>query len=155
MTQITQSGPSSSAEKTNNNSNETLDAEQSNTEHHEREEEVEYQPPPPPPRSSFLKRSIWVVLIAVIVWQGFFSQNPWFWRRAPQVIHAKRYSKEFKYRPAASPIITETLKDGRVRIRGAEPSTSSQPTVTPAVKKTRKRSTKRRAKRRVKQGTGK
>jgi len=30
-----------------------------------------------------------------------------------------RYSEEFKYRPAASPVITETLKDGRLRIRGA------------------------------------
>lgn len=30
-----------------------------------------------------------------------------------------RYSDEFKYRPAASPIITEKLKDGRIRIRGA------------------------------------
>jgi hypothetical protein len=30
-----------------------------------------------------------------------------------------RYSKEHKFRPAASPIITERLKDGRVRLRGA------------------------------------
>jgi hypothetical protein len=51
----------------------------------------------------------------------------------PQVIYATRlvppsermlsangrYSEEFKYRPAASPVITETLKDGRLRIRGA------------------------------------
>lgn len=29
------------------------------------------------------------------------------------------YSEEHKYRPAASPVITETLKDGRLRIRGA------------------------------------
>jgi len=29
------------------------------------------------------------------------------------------YSDEFKYRPAASPVITEYLKDGRIRIRGA------------------------------------
>lgn len=33
-----------------------------------------------------------------------------------------RYSDEFKYRPAASPVITETLKDGRIRIRGANPA---------------------------------
>lgn len=33
-----------------------------------------------------------------------------------------RYSKEYKFRPAASPIITEQLKDGRTRIRGAEPT---------------------------------
>lgn len=29
------------------------------------------------------------------------------------------YSDEFKYRPAASPVITEHLKDGRIRLRGA------------------------------------
>lgn len=32
---------------------------------------------------------------------------------------ARSYSDEFKYRPAASPVITEYLKDGRIRIRGA------------------------------------
>lgn len=32
------------------------------------------------------------------------------------------YSKEHKYRPAASPIITKTLADGRVRIHGANPT---------------------------------
>lgn len=32
-----------------------------------------------------------------------------------------RYSDEFKYRPAASPVITEYLKDGRIRLRGATP----------------------------------
>ena len=30
-----------------------------------------------------------------------------------------RYSDEYKYRPAASPVITEYLKDGRIRLRGA------------------------------------
>ena len=30
-----------------------------------------------------------------------------------------RYSDEFKYRPAASPVITDYLKDGRIRLRGA------------------------------------
>lgn len=30
-----------------------------------------------------------------------------------------RYSDEHKYRPAASPVITETLADGRIRLRGA------------------------------------
>lgn len=33
-----------------------------------------------------------------------------------------RYSDEFKFRPAASPVITETLKDGRIRLRGASPA---------------------------------
>ncbi|PIL32353.1 hypothetical protein GSI_05599 [Ganoderma sinense ZZ0214-1] len=40
----------------------------------------------------------------------------------PSVVHANRYSKDFKYRPAASPIITERLKDGRTRLRGAVPT---------------------------------
>jgi hypothetical protein len=44
-----------------------------------------------------------------------------------------RYSKEYKFRPAASPIITETLKDGRVRLRGAAPTPTA--TTTPAVTK--------------------
>lgn len=34
----------------------------------------------------------------------------------------RRYSDEFKYRPAASPVITEHLPDGRIRLRGASPA---------------------------------
>ncbi|KAJ7209069.1 hypothetical protein B0H12DRAFT_425322 [Mycena haematopus] len=59
-----------------------------------------------------------------------------------QIVHANRYSKEFKYRPAASPIITETLKDGRVRVRGAAPTTSARQR--PRRLKSRKSSTGRR-----------
>lgn len=33
----------------------------------------------------------------------------------------QRYSKQHKFRPAASPVITERLKDGRVRVRGEAP----------------------------------
>ena len=44
---------------------------------------------------------------------------------------ANRYSEEFKFRPAASPIITETLRDGRTRIRGAEPTVREMPLATP------------------------
>ncbi|KAF7312852.1 hypothetical protein MKEN_00969400 [Mycena kentingensis (nom. inval.)] len=39
------------------------------------------------------------------------------------VLVAVKYSSEHKFRPAASPIITETLKDGRMRLRGAAPAT--------------------------------
>ncbi|TXT05931.1 hypothetical protein VHUM_03692 [Vanrija humicola] len=42
-------------------------------------------------------------------------------KKEPEVIYATRYSDEFKYRPASSPVITEHLKDGRIRIRGASP----------------------------------
>lgn len=50
-----------------------------------------------------------------------------------------RYSKEYKFRPAASPIITEQLKDGRTRIRGAEPTfradeRAASPTARPTAK---------------------
>ncbi|TFY54162.1 hypothetical protein EVJ58_g9021 [Rhodofomes roseus] len=40
----------------------------------------------------------------------------------PNIVYADRYSAEYKYRPAASPIITEILKDGRTRLRGAVPT---------------------------------
>ena len=46
-------------------------------------------------------------------------------------ISIHRYSKEHKFRPAASPIITETLKDGRTRIRGAQPVYVATETPTP------------------------
>ncbi|KZT51206.1 hypothetical protein CALCODRAFT_488112 [Calocera cornea HHB12733] len=42
---------------------------------------------------------------------------------SPKVVYADRYSAEFKYRPAASPIITETLNGGRtLLVRGALPA---------------------------------
>ncbi|KAH8113834.1 hypothetical protein DFH11DRAFT_278524 [Phellopilus nigrolimitatus] len=40
----------------------------------------------------------------------------------PKVVYANRYSKEHRFRPAASPIVTERLKDGRTRLRGAQPT---------------------------------
>ena len=48
-----------------------------------------------------------------------------------------RYSKEHKFRPAASPIVTHTLKDGRIRIHGAGPTASPTAAPTPKVKKTK------------------
>ena len=47
-----------------------------------------------------------------------------------------RYSKVYKFCPAASPIITETLKDGRVRLRRALPTPTE--TTTPVVMKKKK-----------------
>jgi hypothetical protein len=59
-----------------------------------------------------------------------------------------RYSKEHRFRPAASPIITQTLKDGRIRIHGAVPSATATASASPKVKKTkRKRKAKGGAKR--------
>ncbi|KAF8630807.1 hypothetical protein AX15_002709 [Amanita polypyramis BW_CC] len=57
----------------------------------------------------------------------------------PKVVHANRYSKEHKFRPAASPIITETLKDGRVRVRGAEPTMSIPPKPKPTTAKRKRK----------------
>lgn len=41
--------------------------------------------------------------------------------RKPKIPLTRRYSEEHRYRPAASPVITEYLKDGRIRLRGASP----------------------------------
>lgn len=43
-------------------------------------------------------------------------------RLVRMLILADRYSDEFRYRPAESPVITEYLKDGRIRLRGAHPA---------------------------------
>ncbi|KAL7418501.1 hypothetical protein Q5752_006959 [Cryptotrichosporon argae] len=59
------------------------------------------------------------LVLAAIVLFGWGAVKLGGLGRKPQVIYASRYSDEFKYRPAASPVITEYLKDGRMRIRGA------------------------------------
>jgi hypothetical protein len=46
-----------------------------------------------------------------------------------------RYSKEHKFRPAASPVVTHTLKDGRIKIYGAGPTPTATAAATPKVKK--------------------
>ncbi|KAH0835037.1 hypothetical protein J3R83DRAFT_10774 [Lanmaoa asiatica] len=72
------------------------------------------------PRPPAWKRAALVALLAMLFWLAFYlrpSTKP-----APKVVHATRYSKEFKFRPAASPVITERLKDGKVRLRGALPT---------------------------------
>ena len=38
-----------------------------------------------------------------------------------------RYSPEFKYRPAASPVVREKLKGGRTRVRGGRPGDDIDP----------------------------
>ncbi|KAF8157241.1 hypothetical protein B0H34DRAFT_798537 [Crassisporium funariophilum] len=91
------------------------------------------QPPP-----SKLRRTALLFFVAILLWLAFFMRSKLLEaKRKPQVIHASRYSKEYKFRPAASPIITETLKDGRIRLRGALPN--PPPTSTPPVPKKKKR----------------
>ncbi|KAI6006896.1 hypothetical protein EDD15DRAFT_2153532 [Pisolithus albus] len=76
-----------------------------------------FNPPPPP----IWKRVALIALIIFLFWLSYSLRRTK--KNAQQdIIYASRYSKEFKYRPAASPIITERLKDGRVRLRGAYPT---------------------------------
>ncbi|KAF8139287.1 hypothetical protein K438DRAFT_1442844, partial [Mycena galopus ATCC 62051] len=65
------------------------------------------------------KRAGLILSIFIAFYLAYQLQRP---SGPPKIVHASRYSKEHKYRPAASPIITETLKDGRVRLRGAAPT---------------------------------
>ncbi|KAG8897030.1 hypothetical protein FRB99_008506 [Tulasnella sp. 403] len=39
--------------------------------------------------------------------------------KKPKIVHADRYSNKYKFRPAASPVVTETLRDGTLLVRGA------------------------------------
>lgn len=62
------------------------------------------------------------------------------------VLFVCRYSPEHRFRPAASPIITEVLPDGRKKIRGGRHGDDMpipKPTGTAAVKKQRKRKNKK------------
>ncbi|KAH9993942.1 hypothetical protein BJV77DRAFT_1066936 [Russula vinacea] len=58
----------------------------------------------------------------------FNPPTPSWWKRAlrgaeEEIIHAQRcIFKATQYRPAASPVITEKLKGGKTRVRGAGPS---------------------------------
>ncbi|KIK11115.1 hypothetical protein PISMIDRAFT_690575, partial [Pisolithus microcarpus 441] len=75
-----------------------------------------FNPPPPP----VWKRVALITFIIFLFWLSYSLRTK---KNTQQdIIYASRYSKEFKYRPAASPIITERLKDGRVRLRGAYPT---------------------------------
>ncbi|KAK1922022.1 hypothetical protein DB88DRAFT_496867 [Papiliotrema laurentii] len=60
-------------------------------------------------------------LVLAIIFMAWIAIRLGSWNRStqPKVIYASRYSEEHKYRPAASPVITEYLKDGRIRLRGA------------------------------------
>jgi len=75
-----------------------------------------------PPTPSWWKRALLVLFIVFMFWL-YFSMRISMQKGAH---HAHRYSKQHKYRPAASPVITETLKDGRIRIKGAAPTARSR-----------------------------
>ncbi|KAJ3825434.1 hypothetical protein EV361DRAFT_583585 [Lentinula raphanica] len=93
-----------------------------------------HQPTPSP-----FKRILLLLFIGFLFWFAFVLGRARVLRnKKPQIIYANRYSAEHKFRPAASPIITETLKDGRLRIRGAGPTASATPTSTPTKVQKRK-----------------
>lgn len=79
--------------------------------------------PEPPNR---LKRFLLIAFIVFLFWLAIAMRSR-SWKK--QVVHASRYSNEYKYRPAASPIITETLIDGRTKLRGALPTPEPTPVV--------------------------
>ncbi|KAJ7466876.1 hypothetical protein FB451DRAFT_1178141 [Mycena latifolia] len=68
--------------------------------------------PPRPPALSWRTRILYLLLMVAVLWLVLQKTGP---KPKPKVVYANRYSNEFKFRPAASPIITETLKDGRKR----------------------------------------
>ncbi|WRT70325.1 uncharacterized protein IL334_007323 [Kwoniella shivajii] len=79
--------------------------------------EDEFNRPPP----SWWKRSLLVLTLCFMAWMSV-----WLGRKGlgtdnskPTIIYASRYSEEHKYRPAASPVITEHLPGNRIRLRGA------------------------------------
>ncbi|EIW71783.1 hypothetical protein TREMEDRAFT_60698 [Tremella mesenterica DSM 1558] len=74
--------------------------------------ESEFARPPP----SWWKR---LLLVLFVLFTGWAAVRLGSSQRKPKVIYASRYSEEHKYRPAASPVITEHLQDGRIRLRGA------------------------------------
>ncbi|KAJ9114670.1 hypothetical protein QFC22_005546 [Naganishia vaughanmartiniae] len=81
----------------------------------------EQQQPRPRFLSSRALKRLLLLLLTVGAVVGF--QQGWFGGSSkPKVIYASRYSDEYKFRPAASPVITETLADGRIRLRGASPA---------------------------------
>ncbi|KAF8900278.1 hypothetical protein CPB84DRAFT_1709090 [Gymnopilus junonius] len=89
--------------------------------------------PPEDPRfirpSPFpLKRLALVIFLAYLFWHGFQVCPPLLeGKKDSKVIYASRYSKDHLFRPAASPVVTETLRNGRIRIRGALPTPTDSP----------------------------
>ncbi|TDL25655.1 hypothetical protein BD410DRAFT_603295 [Rickenella mellea] len=67
------------------------------------------------------KRAALIIFVLSLFWLAFRMQRVRLDDRQ-QVIHASRYSKDHKFRPAASPVVTERLKDGKVRLRGGHPA---------------------------------
>jgi len=120
---------------------------ESDSESEKRPKPKDATPPPDPrfhpPAPSPFKRAVLIIFTLLLFWLALsMRKSLWKEKRSPQVIYASRYSKEHQFRPAASPIITETLKDGRIRIRGAGPTATPEPKPTPNIAKKGKRKAK-------------
>ena len=113
-------------------------------EHHQLAQDPRFSPPPP----QWWKRALVILFIVAMFWL-YFSLRASMQRAADSdIIHAQRcvcasriwiesrwcgmltffssftfqrYSKQYKFRPAASPVIYEKLKGGQTRVRGAVP----------------------------------
>ena len=87
-------------------------------------------------RQARFRQNILTVILSVLLGFVLFKLlQQKFLPKPPRVIHADRwlhffiqvyfidcfcrYSADYKYRPAASPIVTEYLDDGTIRLRGA------------------------------------
>ncbi|KAI0298608.1 hypothetical protein BC826DRAFT_907014 [Russula brevipes] len=91
-------------------------------EHRQLMQDPRFNPPPP----AWWKRALVILFIIAMFWLYFTFQASSWKAAEPQVVHARRYSKQHKFRPAASPIIYETLGDGKTRVRGAAPTHRSR-----------------------------
>ncbi|KAI5116876.1 hypothetical protein M0805_009859 [Coniferiporia weirii] len=101
------------------------------------EEGVEEDEPTEPTPSRW-RRLLTIILSILFLWFVLTFLSTLNEKRPPKVVYSNRYSEDFKFRPAASPIVTESLKDGRVRLRGAQPTILTTPTPIPIPKSTRK-----------------
>ncbi|KAK0433794.1 hypothetical protein EV421DRAFT_1373955 [Armillaria borealis] len=109
---------------------------------HEKDED---ETSPTPPRSSLFKRVAFLIFVGFLFWLAYTARQRHLARKN-KVVYATRYSDQFKFRPAASPIVTETLKGGGTRLRGANPTATARTTPTPTLeKKKRRRRSKRNA----------
>ncbi|KAF8327275.1 uncharacterized protein EI90DRAFT_3127330 [Cantharellus anzutake] len=70
------------------------------------------------PTPAHWKRAALILFILFLAWAGYKLRSM---RSDPVYVYADRYSQQFKYRPAASPIIRRRLPDGRIEIRGDYP----------------------------------
>ncbi|TRM55876.1 hypothetical protein BD626DRAFT_576455 [Schizophyllum amplum] len=79
-------------------------------------------------------------LACLVFWLAYTMKKYLNW---PSPSQASRYSDRLKHHPAASPVVAETLKEGRVRIRGTAPTSGTLPIPTHMQKAKKARDRKR------------